>query len=556
MTTATAQSIQSSIITPTTFKSIIETALTHSNKLTETDLARLSGFNDDEINMLTLYWQPCFNNSWIYLSDELILENLTNETKKQAITNFYERILIPTYEEVIDYQQVLADNELVKFHYSLKSNEELKAKPGNRKKYYIVTGEAYKCMLMASRAKKGKETRKYYIKVEKLAMAMKDYMFEYVKREQDKIIALKLVNKQNIIESVVAEKHALLSSFQHLSQRHDSLRKNRSYHKFKKGNCCYIVSDPWREKEYFKIGETHDINDRLQQYRTPIPECRIEFLVYLSDNKTLEKCMKLRHNENLILRNHEYTFNVPLKEIIKSYKTLIKYLKLDVTYETELEDYNKPYETGPKLLFIDDDEKKEEVEDLEEEVKKEVVEIVKEEVDFKCEFCDKIYKLKGNLNNHLLKIHNQGDMIEDDKTCKTCKKVFADKGKMLRHIQSVHKKTTKVTCKECDKEFSTADTLSNHIKNVHKKSTSSPCTFCDKVLTTPGNLAKHIADIHEKSSRVTCDVCNKEYTNENNLREHIKNVHNREKKTQCVICKGVYVSDSGLKYHMFIKHKM
>ena len=29
---------------------------------------------------------------------------------------------------------------------------------------------------------------------------------------------------QNTVESVVAEKHALLSSFQHLSQRHDSLR--------------------------------------------------------------------------------------------------------------------------------------------------------------------------------------------------------------------------------------------------------------------------------------------------------------------------------------------
>ena len=79
-------------------------------------------------------------------------------------------------------------------------------------------------MLMASRAKKGKDTRKYYLKVERLAMTMKDYVFEYVRREQDKIIALKLVNKQNIIESVVAEKHALLSSFQHLSQRHDSLR--------------------------------------------------------------------------------------------------------------------------------------------------------------------------------------------------------------------------------------------------------------------------------------------------------------------------------------------
>ena len=128
--------------------------------------------------MLTLYWQPCFNNSWIYLSDELILENLTNETGKDAIINFYKRIMIPTYEDELDYKQVSADNELVKFHSPRLANE--KNKPGNRKKYYLVTGEAYKCMLMASRSKKGKDVRKYYLKVEKLAMSYwfsKTFMF-------------------------------------------------------------------------------------------------------------------------------------------------------------------------------------------------------------------------------------------------------------------------------------------------------------------------------------------------------------------------------------------
>ena len=143
MTTEPDKSNQLSNIGEQTFKSIIETALTQSKQLTEIDLARLSGFNDDEINMLTLYWQPCFNNSWIYLSDNLILENLTNETGKDAIRNFYNQIMIPTYEEGIDYQQVSADNELVKFSLSNSSNP----KKAHNKKYYLVTKKAYNNMI-------------------------------------------------------------------------------------------------------------------------------------------------------------------------------------------------------------------------------------------------------------------------------------------------------------------------------------------------------------------------------------------------------------------------
>ena len=51
----------------------------------------------------------------------------------------------------------------------------LTRKPVHNKKYYCVTGEAYKCMLMSSKTIKGKATRKYYIKIENLAMVMKEY---------------------------------------------------------------------------------------------------------------------------------------------------------------------------------------------------------------------------------------------------------------------------------------------------------------------------------------------------------------------------------------------
>jgi hypothetical protein len=137
---------------------------TKNKPLTEEDLAKLIGFTDKEILMLKLYWDPCFNKSWLYLSDELILENLTNETSKHALKHFYIKILIPNYEENIDYKEVTIDDEIIKKWWTNLAITNPNYKPASNKKYYIVTGESYKCMLMASRAKKGKETRKYYIK--------------------------------------------------------------------------------------------------------------------------------------------------------------------------------------------------------------------------------------------------------------------------------------------------------------------------------------------------------------------------------------------------------
>ncbi len=41
--------------------------------LTEYEFAKLMNFTEKEVDMLKLYWNPIFNDSWIYLSDELIL---------------------------------------------------------------------------------------------------------------------------------------------------------------------------------------------------------------------------------------------------------------------------------------------------------------------------------------------------------------------------------------------------------------------------------------------------------------------------------------------------
>jgi phage anti-repressor protein len=71
-------------------------------------------------------------------------------------------------------------NTLVKFYFEKSYYTKIEniklfvTQPSNRKNYYIITGECYKCLLMSSGTQKGTEMRRYYLKLENPARDMKD----------------------------------------------------------------------------------------------------------------------------------------------------------------------------------------------------------------------------------------------------------------------------------------------------------------------------------------------------------------------------------------------
>ena len=378
-------------------------------------------------------------------------------------------------------------------------------------------------------------------------------------------IQQRLDNLQQTVETVTNENLKIKSTYSHLAELHDQLRMKRNYHKFKKGNCVYIITDRWREKDYLKIGYTDNINERLRTYRTSMPHLNIEYLIYLTEHKILEKCLMLKYSAKLVQKNHEYVIDASVETLVKSIKSLTKYLNIDATEETELALYNEPYKVY-NLVFVDQDgniEDNTDAIDLESEeeknkseVKYEVEEKLEPEI-YKCDVCSKEYKLKGNLANHLIKVHNEvKDEKDDGKTCKICKKIFRDRGKRNRHIQAVHEKNNKVKCLECDKEFSSNDSMMYHIRNIHKKIGMSKCDECGKMCSSIGNLKKHIAQIHDKSTSVSCNICEKKFNSQCNLTQHIIKVHERVEKCKCKLCGKELMSAKGMEYHMKNTHKV
>ena len=374
------------------------------------------------------------------------------------------------------------------------------------------------------------------------------------------------INKMKLsMNSLVNENAFLKSNYLSLEKTHDSLLKRRNYHKFKKGDCFYIVKDDWREKEYLKFGITSNINDRLQEYRTIVPECKILFLVYLENNELLENCVKSKYQNILTHQNHEYIINIEPEKLSKVIIQLIKFLNMQSTIDNTLDFYNNPYEkiNNNKLednlhLEVDKNIDNNEITDLEEDNKIEIerkIETKKEDQEYKCELCDKVYKLEGNLKNHVIKVHDKKE-INNSNTCHICDKILSDKGKLNRHIENVHKKVSKVKCDICKREYNSKDALNSHIKQVHNKSSVVKCDECDKIFTSRGNLTIHIKNVHEKILEEKCKICNKILTTKSNLVTHMKQVHEKINKIKCKICLKELSSKGGYEYHMSKIHKI
>ena len=442
---------------------------------------------------------------------------------------------------------------------------------GKNKENIMMTVDCFKSMCMLANSEIGKQVKNYYLDLEKIFK-------EYILRD--------IQSMQQTIENVVNENLKIKSTYSHLAELNDKLRMKRNYHKFKKGNCLYIITDRWREKDYLKIGYTDNINTRLQTYRTSMPNVKIEFLVYLTENKVLEKCLKLRYATKLIEKNHEYVIDATLEQLVKSINTLTKYLSIEATEETKLSLYNEPYKIY-NLVFLDqngnvedntdpivlaspakpmgleldssDDEK-----DNEPESNTETNNDSESEPDFdsdsevyKCDICGTEYKTKSRFLNHMIKVHNiQKDVKDDGKTCPICKKVFRDRGKRNRHVRGVHEKSSQVKCIECDTNYSSNDALMNHIRLVHQKSEQSECAQCGKVCSNAGNLRKHIASVHNKTTSVSCHICHNIFTTQCNLTQHMLKIHERKEKCNCELCGKELLSVNGLEYHMRNVHKI
>jgi hypothetical protein len=118
------------------------------------------------------------------------------------------------------------------------------------------------------------------------------------------------------------------------------IKQKKHYHKFKKGSSFYIISDLDGKSMKYKPGfEGVDVFTRLQQHRSTMPGCKLEYLIY-SKKADLVETLVLQKFEQKRIANHEWVFDVDVKVIIQFAKAMMSTLGIEYTEEENLEDYN------------------------------------------------------------------------------------------------------------------------------------------------------------------------------------------------------------------------
>ncbi|XP_058795961.1 zinc finger Y-chromosomal protein-like [Phymastichus coffea] len=126
---------------------------------------------------------------------------------------------------------------------------------------------------------------------------------------------------------------------------------------------------------------------------------------------------------------------------------------------------------------------------------------------FTCQLC--LYKTarSDRMNDHMKALHAES-LPESDFKCEKCDKTFKLKRYLSEHMAR-ECGSLQFKCNYCDFKSKYRKSLTNHVKNRHERddSVSFDCQKCGKIYRTKGALKKHVDTICGKAPTLQCEHC-------------------------------------------------
>jgi hypothetical protein len=97
----------------------------------------------------------------------------------------------------------------------------------------------------------------------------------------------------------------------------------------------YIISDIDSKSVKFKPGF------RLQQHRSSLPGCKLEFLIYSDSANLVETLILTCFEEKRYIHNKEWLFDIDIQTIIRQARTIMNVSNIKYTEEQDLTIYNE-----------------------------------------------------------------------------------------------------------------------------------------------------------------------------------------------------------------------
>mmetsp|Transcript_1464 Transcript_1464/g.4744 ORF Transcript_1464/g.4744 Transcript_1464/m.4744 type:complete len:346 (+) Transcript_1464:2458-3495(+) len=176
---------------------------------------------------------------------------------------------------------------------------------------------------------------------------------------------------------------------------------------------------------------------------------------------------------------------------------------------------------------------------------------------FPCSECDKVFKCRGKLNQHM-RVHTN----ERPFRCSVpgCEKTFARSDNLKRHTMSHRPESERpLACRfeGCEKRFVTNQKRNRH-ELLHKQSRPFVCSICDQAFTKKNLLKAHTTE-HTGLAPYQCpvDSCTKRFRYPQELRRHQERRHPSSPRYTCERngCQEKFYTFSEMRKHRKLAHK-
>ena len=177
--------------------------------------------------------------------------------------------------------------------------------------------------------------------------------------------------------------------------------------------------------------------------------------------------------------------------------------------------------------------------------------------DFDCDICGKKIGYKDSLRDHKLRLHSEGDHVEQFK-CKECNFSSPVRRSVTSHTREVHGREglRMLKCPMCKHSSRWEARLLAHIMAVHQKIKDQVCGECGFATARKQNLTKHVREVHLKEKPYACALCDYASAQSNALTDHIEWGHEKPPKRErtCFICVKLLSLKRMLKSHLKKEH--
>lgn len=276
---------------------------------------------------------------------DYLKDTFTDKEQKWYIANFYVYL---HYDPINDYpinldniykmlgfqtkgnaKKALKNNFTIEQDYKeVIMHKDKNSKGGRPEMEVMLNVDTFKTFCMLIKTDKGKDIRKYYIKLENIFNKItKDQKLDYERQieEQQKVIELKKNENQILeIENEESKNHIAL-----LTKKTD---------KFKLGDSVYIFKQTFEDNEIYKLGKTKNANERDLAYKTASLEGIIEQISCVNCH-ILEKVVHFLLDKYRIAKRREWfdcTFSVMRNAVEYAKMFLENDLFENINYTNEL----------------------------------------------------------------------------------------------------------------------------------------------------------------------------------------------------------------------------